>query len=1156
MTSETSCTLRISAYRDSESFKFDLELESDAHTPRHASGFYTQLDSGILSEVRWYMEEFLEEGDRPAQIRASQVRSLMSEAGVSLFRQIFEANEQSKEIWASIHRSLTTSRIEIDDQTESSTTLWELLRDPYTDYPLCLSTLTFVRAHKRVEGHRSSDQPNLRMLLTISRPSGPNDVEFRTIATTIFQGLRSQAQFTIDVLRPPTFDELSRVLRDAFVDGKPYDLVHFDGHGFYETDLGGFLQFENLSGGARDIPAKEFAKVMTAGAVKAVVMNACQSAYQDPADIASATRGSTPASLSRTLIVNGVPFVIAMNFNVYVASAKRFMEEFYRQIGLGRSCSVAGSLARKHLSIDGIRFDEDASAIDDWIVPTIFQSGQDLRVELSALPSNSHPSGIPMNMPPPPDLGFVGSNDALLQLDRAFDDHTVILLYGLAGAGKSATAVEFVSWYKSTNPLVKHALFNSFETSPSLDQVLLSVAAQLRISVPHEAINTPEVRARLASALAAKKTLWVWDNIETISTFPAEKREQFVDFLRHAKSVGLRILMTARGTQGEWIPNLGALIEMPGLRVSESIDLVKRLLSSRGIRRFDQNTFDPLFQFADGNPLTLTLTLYSYLAHEPAPSPAGMQLYIESLQEGVKTLTAEANGDKSLSLTASLNYGFTSTLSLRERNLLSLLSLFRVYANSYALAMMFRPDVDPIAAGLPTHDFSWSLKEFEDENHKSAEVILDKAVSLGLLRKTGPYNFWLHPAIHLRLTRILNDFYPGSTEFGRVQRAYCESISLFCMQFGRYFQIGGRDPVIGALYKEQENIAYALALSHKNSWWQAEMGLLQGLSALLLHQGRKLEWREAFLEVYGDFVDQKSMPLPGREKCWAFVVDLRLTIAKEDGDLDTAEFLARKVLFYEQTQTVTIPKDQDSELSDPDRKKLQNHAIAVGRVADILRDRKDPECIWFYKDAIEIYDCIEDSPGKAMRLFNMGHAYKNIPKLRDLDKARSCYLEAIKHYPETDKLPRAQALAQITMILEAIIEEKLNKGDATQDELGALMDEGIENCEAALSMFPPDAYGEIATLHNQMGTLLRFSPSDQDAAIWHLRKASQLAFQVGQYHQAASSRANLAQVFSMNHRGAEAVAAASEALEIFDTIGYSGVPVPLLHRLVRNGGSL
>jgi len=361
---------------------------------------------------------------------------------------------------------LATSRIEIDDQTGSSNTLWELLRDPATDSPLCLSALAFVRVDKRIEGHQDSNQSNLRMLLAISRPSGTSDVEFRTIATTIFQGLRSHTQFTIDVLRPPTFDQHSRVLRDAFLYGKPYDLVHFDGHGFYETDFGSFLQFEDLSGGARDIPAKEFARVMTAGAVKVVVLNACQSAYQDPADIESTMPSSTPASLSHTLLVNGVPPVIAMNFNVYVASAKRFMEEFYRQIGQGRPFSLAASLARKHLSIDGIRFDEDVSAIDDWIVPTIFQSGQDLKVELNALRSSEHPSGIPMNMPPPPDLGFVGSNDALLQLDRAFDDHTTVLLYGLAGAGKSATAVEFVSWYKSTNPSIEHVLFNSFETSP------------------------------------------------------------------------------------------------------------------------------------------------------------------------------------------------------------------------------------------------------------------------------------------------------------------------------------------------------------------------------------------------------------------------------------------------------------------------------------------------------------------------------------------------------------------------------------------------------------------------------------------------------------------------------------------------------------------
>ena len=37
----------------------------------------------------------------------------------------------------------------------------------------------------------------------------------------------------LDVLRPPTYKRLAQVLRAAQDSGRPYGIVHFDGHGTY-----------------------------------------------------------------------------------------------------------------------------------------------------------------------------------------------------------------------------------------------------------------------------------------------------------------------------------------------------------------------------------------------------------------------------------------------------------------------------------------------------------------------------------------------------------------------------------------------------------------------------------------------------------------------------------------------------------------------------------------------------------------------------------------------------------------------------------------------------------------------------------------------------------------------------------------------------------
>ena len=90
----------------------------------------------------------------------------------------------------------------------------------------------------------------------ISRPGGTDDVELRTIASTIYGVLSASSRFKVDVLRPPTYETLERTLRDAAKRHEHYDLVHFDGHGFYQsagvTDSGeayggGYLVFEHDS---------------------------------------------------------------------------------------------------------------------------------------------------------------------------------------------------------------------------------------------------------------------------------------------------------------------------------------------------------------------------------------------------------------------------------------------------------------------------------------------------------------------------------------------------------------------------------------------------------------------------------------------------------------------------------------------------------------------------------------------------------------------------------------------------------------------------------------------------------------------------------------------------------------------------------------------
>jgi Transposase, Mutator family len=75
----------------------------------------------------------------------------------------------------------------------------------------------------------------VRILLAICRPKGGEDVPFRSVAGLLAKVLTGSARdaFDLYVLRPPRFEQLAKVLRQAREDGTPFHAVHFDGHGIY-----------------------------------------------------------------------------------------------------------------------------------------------------------------------------------------------------------------------------------------------------------------------------------------------------------------------------------------------------------------------------------------------------------------------------------------------------------------------------------------------------------------------------------------------------------------------------------------------------------------------------------------------------------------------------------------------------------------------------------------------------------------------------------------------------------------------------------------------------------------------------------------------------------------------------------------------------------
>ncbi len=368
---------------------------------------------------------------------------------------------------------------------------------------------------------RSLDPAVIRLLYVACRPSGARDVELRAVANRLLQDLgQDRARFDIKALRPPTFEQLQKELIDAKETGRPYHIVHFDGHGIYadlsksqladwiaalsSVTLGaknpgkhGYLLFEHPGEDKmRPVDGQTLGQLLHDNGVPILVLNACQSAMHEATAAPKTVVGvhdevRAIGSLAQAVIDQGIPAVLGMRYSVYVVTAAQYIGQLYAALAKGRSFGQAATEGRKHLQLNPDRWvGLQPRPLQDWFVPVAYE----------AAPIELFPAKQPALLGEQPELdpvqrncallryvpeeGFIGRDQTLLALDRAFDSHRVVLLHAYAGQGKSSTAVEFARWYSVTGGLGEQpiVLLASFESHTDLNDLLNQIGQPLATS--------------------------------------------------------------------------------------------------------------------------------------------------------------------------------------------------------------------------------------------------------------------------------------------------------------------------------------------------------------------------------------------------------------------------------------------------------------------------------------------------------------------------------------------------------------------------------------------------------------------------------------------------------------------------------------------------
>jgi tetratricopeptide (TPR) repeat protein len=398
-------------------------------------------DGGGAEQVRWYLEDYAEFPADPAPEIAREAETQLAQQGAELFRRVFSDPDMA-EIWGQARDRLGEVRVEVDtDPGQGPGLAWELLRDPRRDQAVALGAGAFVRTHLRAAGHPALPEPageRLRVLLAICRPGGRADVPFRSVASRLVRGGADQmAGLDLDVLRPATFARLSEVLRAAKDAGRPYHVVHFDGHGTWldlaelgiepdaaggggggvglalpqdkygvsaagpvRTGQHGYLLFEDPDSTENQqlVDGPTLGRLLTDTGVPVLVLNACRSAYTEAAEKPLAEASNAQAgphdgdaesvltrdvhariraygSLAAEVADTGVPGVVAMRYNVYVVTAAQVMADLYAHLLAGKSLGQAAGEARRALAADPVRqIGAVPVSLQDWAVPVIYES--------------------------------------------------------------------------------------------------------------------------------------------------------------------------------------------------------------------------------------------------------------------------------------------------------------------------------------------------------------------------------------------------------------------------------------------------------------------------------------------------------------------------------------------------------------------------------------------------------------------------------------------------------------------------------------------------------------------------------------------------------------------------------------------------------------
>ena len=243
---------------------------------------------------------------------------------------------------------------------------WEYLYNPALNRFLVLSVKTpIVRYLDLPERIRPlAVKPPLRVLVMISSPSNyPSldvDREWAKLKEALGD-LEQRGLVTLERLEEATLMTLQRRLRWG-----EYHIFHFIGHGgFDERAQDGVLLLEDEHGRGRRVSGQDLGVLLhDERTLRLAILNACEGART--------SRSDPFAGTAQSLVQQGIPAVIAMQFEITDEAAIAMAHEFYTALADGYPVDAALAEARKAI------FAQENDV--EWGTPVLYMRSPDGRI--------------------------------------------------------------------------------------------------------------------------------------------------------------------------------------------------------------------------------------------------------------------------------------------------------------------------------------------------------------------------------------------------------------------------------------------------------------------------------------------------------------------------------------------------------------------------------------------------------------------------------------------------------------------------------------------------------------------------------------------------------------------------------------------------------